>query len=121
MPADDIRSTLPRAPAWNELLILKSRWGVSIGALLMRARTLRVMPERTYAQAVRYMSTRGWRTSEPGDLGAGEAPQLLALAAAASSQSGVSIGTLSADTGWPEPIIRNLLAASSDPRPKIQL
>jgi Zn-dependent peptidase ImmA (M78 family)/transcriptional regulator with XRE-family HTH domain len=121
MPADDIRSALPPAPAWNELLILKSRWGVSIGALLMRARTLRVMPEHTYVQAIRYMSTRGWRTSEPGDLGAGEAPQLLALAAAVTSQSGVSIGTLSTDTGWPEPIIRDLLAASSDPRPKLRL
>ena len=43
------------------------------------------------------MSMRGWRTSEPGDLGAGEAPQLLALAAAASSRSGVSVGTLSAE------------------------
>ena len=45
MPADDIRSSSPAAAAWNELLILKSRWGVSIGALLMRSRTLRVMPE----------------------------------------------------------------------------
>ena len=70
-PADEIRGELPSAPAWPELLILKRRWGVSIGALLMRARTLAVMPQSTYQQAVRYMSMRGWRTSEPGNLGAG--------------------------------------------------
>jgi Zn-dependent peptidase ImmA (M78 family)/DNA-binding XRE family transcriptional regulator len=117
MPADDIRAVLPPTPAWNELLILKSHWGASIGALLMRARSLHVMPETTYVQAIRYMSTRGWRTTEPGDLGTGEAPQLLALAAAA---AGLDTTALSADTGWPEPIIRDLLEASSDPRPKIR-
>lgn len=119
MPTDDIRGELPATAAWNELLILKRRWGASIGALLMRSRRLAIMPENTYIQAVRYMSMRGWRTSEPGDLGAGEAPQLLALAAATAAQSGVTISTLSAETGWPEPIIGEVLAASSDPRPQL--
>jgi Zn-dependent peptidase ImmA (M78 family) len=121
MPADDIRDELPATASWNELLILKRRWGVSIGALLMRARRLGVMPEKTYVQAVRYMSMRGWRTTEPGDLGAGEAPQLLALAAATAAQSGVTVSTLSAETGWPEPAIAEVLAASSDPRPQLAL
>ena len=120
MPADDIRSELPATAAWNELLILKRRWGASIGALLMRARWLGIMQENTYIQAIRYMSMRGWRTSEPGDLGAGEAPQLLALAAATAARSGVSISTLSAETGWPEPVIGEVLAASSDPRPRLR-
>lgn len=121
MPADDIRSELPATAAWSEFLILKRRWGASIGALLMRARTLGSMPENTYVQAVRYMSMRGWRTSEPGDLGAGEAPQLLALAAAAAARSGVTVGSLSADTGWPELVIGELIAASTDPRPQLNL
>lgn len=121
MPADDIRSELPATAAWSEFLILKRRWGASIGALLMRARTLGPMPENTYVQAVRYMSMRGWRTSEPGDLGSGEAPQLLALAAATAARSGVTVGSLSADTGWPEPVIVELLAASADQRPQLSL
>lgn len=121
MPADDIRSELPATAAWNELLVLKRRWGASIGALLMRSRTLGIMPENTCAQAFRYMSMRGWRTREPGDLGAGEAPQLLALAAAAAARSGVTIDTLSAATGWPESTIGEVLAASSDPRPQLSL
>jgi Zn-dependent peptidase ImmA (M78 family)/transcriptional regulator with XRE-family HTH domain len=121
MPADDIRSELPETAAWNELLILKRRWGASIGALLMRARRLGIMPESTCAQAFRYMSMRGWRTTEPGDLGAGEAPRLLTLAAATAARSGVTTSTLSATTGWPESIITEVLAASSDPRPQLNL
>ena len=120
MPAEDIRSELPSTAAWSDFLILKRRWGASIGALLMRARTLGSMQENTYVQAVRYMSMRGWRTSEPGDLGSGEAPQLLALAATAAARSGVTTNTLSC-TGWPEPIIEELLKASSDPRPQLSL
>ncbi len=119
MPAADIRHELPATPVWSELLALKRRWGVSIGALLMRARTLAVMPEATYVQAIRYMSMRGWRTSEPGNLGAGESPQLLALAVATARQSGITVTTLSAQTGWPESIIGEVLAASSDPRPQL--
>ena len=121
MPAGDVGSELPSTPAWNELLILKRRWGASIGALLMRARSLGVMPEATYLQAIRYMSMRGWRTTEPGDLGAGEAPQLLTLATTAARQSGVTIATLSAETGWPETIIAEVLTASSNPRPQLKI
>ncbi len=121
MPADGIRGELPSVPAWSELLILKRRWGVSIGALLIRARTLDVMPESTYLQAVRYMSMRGWRTNEPGHLGAGEAPRLLSLAAAAAEQYGVTVSQLSAETGWPLPWVQEILAASSDPRPQLDL
>jgi Zn-dependent peptidase ImmA (M78 family)/transcriptional regulator with XRE-family HTH domain len=121
MPAEEIRSELPSGPAWSELLMLKRRWGVSIGALLMRARTLDVMPESTYLQAVRYMSMRGWRTNEPAHLGAGEAPRLLALAAAAAEQSGVTISQLATETGWPLAWVEDILAASSDPRPPLDL
>jgi Zn-dependent peptidase ImmA (M78 family)/transcriptional regulator with XRE-family HTH domain len=121
MPADEICRELPSMPTWSELLRLKRHWGVSIGALLMRARTLHVMPESTYLQAVRYMSMRGWRTNEPGHLGAGEAPRLLTLAAAAAEQDGVTISQLSAETGWPLPWVEDILAASSDPRPQLNL
>jgi Zn-dependent peptidase ImmA (M78 family) len=91
MPASDIRSELPQTPAWNDLLAMKRYWGVSIGALLMRARTLQVMPENTYQQAMRYMSMRRWRINEPGNLGAGEAARLLTLAAAAARPVGVPL------------------------------
>ena len=121
MPAIDIRTELPATASWPDLVMLKKRWGASIGALLRRALTLNVMPETTYLQALRYMSGRGWRINEPGDLGAGEAPQLLSLAASAAEQTGLTIGTLAYETGWPEPMITELLSASTDPRPRIYL
>lgn len=121
MPASDIRAELPATASWRDLVMLKKRWGASIGALLRRAVTLNVMPETTYLQAVRYMSARGWRIDEPGDLGAGEAPQLLFLAASAAEQAGLTIAALASETGWPEPMITELLNASTDPRPRIYL
>jgi len=121
MPARDIRAELPATASWSNLVVLKRRWGASIGALLVRAKTLDVMPEATYLQAIRYMSARGWRVNEPGDLGAGEAPRLLALAASAAEQAGVTVSTLSADTGWPQPMITEVLDASTDPRPRIKI
>jgi Zn-dependent peptidase ImmA (M78 family)/transcriptional regulator with XRE-family HTH domain len=121
MPASDIRTELPATASWRDLVMLKRRWGASIGALLRRAMTLNVMPETTYLQAVRHMSGRGWRINEPGDLGAGEAPQLLSLAASAAEQAGLTISTLASETGWPEPMIIELLSASTDPRPQIYL
>lgn len=119
MPAADIRTELPATASWRELVILKKRWGASIGALLRRSRTLDVMSEATYLQALRYMSGRGWRVDEPGDLGAGEAPRLLSLAASAAQQAGLTIGALASETGWPEPMIAEVLSASMDPRPRI--
>lgn len=121
MPANDIRAELPATASWRELVMLKKRWETSIGALLRRTRTLDVMPETTYLQALRYMSARGWRIDEPGDLGAGEAPQLLSLAASAAEQTGLTIRTLASETGWPEPMITEALSASTDPRPRINL
>ena len=121
MPAGDIRAELPATASWRELVVLKRRWGTSIAALLRRARTLDVMPEATYLQAVRYMSVRGWRVDEPGDLGPGEAPQLLSLAASAAEQTGLTTRTLASETGWPEAMITDALSASTDPRPRISL
>ena len=118
MPAGDIRPELPGTAAWNQLVALKRRWGTSIGALLRRSRTLGIMTDSTYQQAYRYMGTRGWRTNEPGDLGAAEAPRLLCQAA---RQAGASSARLSAETGWPESWIEDILRASSDQRPQLQL
>lgn len=85
LPADDIAGQLPSRPDWVRLLTLKQQWHVSLGALLRRASDLGVMSDQAYTQAMRTVSTRGWRTSEPGDLGAPESPRFLALAIAGAS------------------------------------
>lgn len=89
MPARDIRRELPARADWGHLRAMKATWGVSIAALLMRARTLDVMPESAYVSATRIMSARGWRRHEPGD-GTPELPKLLSDAMSRARLRGLS-------------------------------
>jgi Zn-dependent peptidase ImmA (M78 family)/DNA-binding XRE family transcriptional regulator len=77
MPRDDISGELPPRADWPVLFALKQRWQVSIAALLMRARTLGRMSETSYLTAMKMVSARGWRRSEPVPLGPPEEPRLL--------------------------------------------
>ncbi|MGQ0846274.1 MAG: XRE family transcriptional regulator [Sporichthyaceae bacterium] len=84
MPAVDICGELPDRADWAQLFELKQRWHVSIAALLLRARDLQVMSPAAYTSAVKQLSARGWRRSEPIPLGEPErstvTAQLLAVA-----------------------------------------
>ncbi|GGM99390.1 DNA-binding protein [Terrabacter tumescens] len=76
MPADDIRAELPARADWAQLFELKQRWHVSIAALLMRAKDLEVMSPSAYTTAMKGISARGWRRSEPIQLGVPEGPTI---------------------------------------------
>jgi Zn-dependent peptidase ImmA (M78 family)/transcriptional regulator with XRE-family HTH domain len=118
MPATRIADELPSRADWPALLQLKQRWGTSMAALLLRARTLGVMSEATYVQAARTMSMRGWRVDEPGTVMAVEAPALLGRAMTAAALTAAEVGEA---TGWPESMVADLIADSSDGRPAVQL
>lgn len=89
MPAQDIRHELPARADWHQLLSLKDLWGTSLASLLYRARTLGVMPERTYVGATKVMAARGWRRHEPLNRPV-ESPQLLRDAIARAAENGVT-------------------------------
>lgn len=118
LPAEEILDQLPSGPDWVHLLTLKQRWHVSMTALLRRARDLGVMTDPVYAQAMRTASARGWRISEPGDLGVPESPRVLTLAI---SRAGADIASLAAETGWPAPLIEEVVTASTDSRPALDI
>lgn len=118
MPADTIRSELPSRVEWPKLLQLKQRWGVSMGALLYRAKTLDVMGEATYLQAMRTMSARGWRHDEPGKVSAVESPTLLSKAMSVARLTAPDVATA---TGWPVDMVAELIAESRDARPSIEI
>ncbi|MDL4815276.1 XRE family transcriptional regulator [Actinomadura opuntiae] len=80
MPAEEIAGELPRSADWDRFGALKAEWGVSIAALLYRARTLRVMDEGAYRTAMGTLSSRGWRRQEPGPVRALEQPTMLTRA-----------------------------------------
>jgi Zn-dependent peptidase ImmA (M78 family)/transcriptional regulator with XRE-family HTH domain len=80
MPEEDIADALPQTADWARLAELKAHWGVSMAALLYRARTLGVMKEVTYRNAMGAMSSRGWRRREPGPQRPLERPTMLTKA-----------------------------------------
>ncbi|MCW2948403.1 MAG: ImmA/IrrE family metallo-endopeptidase [Actinoallomurus sp.] len=80
MPETAIADQLPHTADWAHLAELKSTWGVSMAALLYRARTLKIMRESTYRNAMSTMSTRGWRRHEPGPSKPLERPTMLTKA-----------------------------------------
>ncbi len=118
LPADQIRDQLPKHPDWLRLLALKQQWQVSLSALLRRARDLGVMDDPAYTQAMRTAGARGWRVSEPGDLGAPESPRLLSLAV---NSAQTDAAGLAAESNWPLSLITDLIAASTDSRPTLEL
>ena len=118
LPADEIRDLLPAVPDWVHLLTLKQRWQVSLGALLRRASDLGVMSDQVYMQAMRTVGARGWRVSEPGELGAPESPRVLSLAI---ESAGADTESLAAETGWPRTLIDEVVAASADNRPALEI
>ena len=80
MPEADIAGELPAGPDWDRLAELKASWGVSMAALLYRARTLGIMTESAYRNAMSALSSRGWRRREPGPARPLEQPTMLTRA-----------------------------------------
>lgn len=67
MPEADIRPDL-RGLSIPKLASLKPIWRVSMGALLMRANALGVVPQGKYRYLWRQMGRLGYRTNEPAEL-----------------------------------------------------
>jgi len=123
MPESTIRGELPATADWSVLMRLKARWRVSIAALLRRARTLDIMNEHRYTNAVKAMSARGWRITEPGDdvLGALEQPVLIDRALHQLHSLGLDVDAIAAEAALPAADLHTLIRATRDPRPGIRL
>lgn len=104
MPADEIASLLPQSTAgkaWAVLADLKEHWGVSLAALLYRARALGVMSDVSYRNAVIRMSQNGWRRAEPGRISSLEMPSMLPRAKEVLLEAGVDSETFLSGSGLP--------------------
>ncbi len=92
MPAEEIRPHLPTSTTrtgWSKLAALKEHWGVSIASLLYRGRTLGVMSDVSYRNAMISLSQKGWRRAEPGHIKVLEMPSLLPRAVELLESAGV--------------------------------
>lgn len=68
LPAEAMTAQLTRPVTLESLAVLKPTWGVSIQALIRRARDLDVISDRQYRSLFTAISRRGWRTREPIEL-----------------------------------------------------
>ena len=127
LPESRAREELPSrldSGGWSRLAEMKRTWGISMSALLFRARTLRIISTDNFRSAMRYMSARGWRTQEPGDreMGAPEAPLLLERSVRrAAVEAGVNIEELVHAAHLPLGDVQDLLKAAVDHRPIVEL
>ncbi len=102
---------LPRQVRWDAYLSLKGRWGVSVAALLYRAKTLRMISPYAYQRAQTRLSAQGWRTSEPGNVGPPEEATVVQRALRLiASRRGVTASDFARRLRMHESDLRNLLA-----------
>jgi Zn-dependent peptidase ImmA (M78 family)/DNA-binding XRE family transcriptional regulator len=65
MPEEAMRREIRTPVSLSDLARLKPRWGVSIQALIRRARDLELLTERQYRYFFEQISKLGWRKREP--------------------------------------------------------
>ncbi|MDH2426459.1 XRE family transcriptional regulator [Sphaerisporangium sp. TRM90804] len=117
MPVDQIHDLLPATMGgnvWRTLARLKEQWGVSIQALLYRARLLGRLSDVSYRNAMMTISARGWRRDEPGLVSAIEQPSLLARAVELLTQEGVEETQLIQQCRVPPDLFRTVTARTPD-------
>ena len=113
MPTDQIRYSLPATMGgnvWQTLARLKEQWGVSIQALLYRARWLGRLSDVSYRNAMTTISARGWRRNEPGLISAIEQPSLLPRAVELLTQEGIDETSLIEQCRVPAELFRIVTA-----------
>jgi Zn-dependent peptidase ImmA (M78 family) len=121
MPESDIRPYLSHSVDWRELMNVKAQWGVSLGALLRRAKDLEILSDQRYVSAMKYMSARGWRREEPGDrlLGRPEVPRLVNAALREIASDDLGIEELAFKAGLPAGDVFELVGSLSNGRTRI--
>ncbi len=119
VPTAEIRDLLPRTANWKRLLELKQVWGVSVQALLFRARTLGIMPDYSYRRAMTEINARGWRSTEPGDDGNAEEPVMLGRALEVLAERGIDLEAVAIDARLAPDVVA--LITGVDERPELVL
>jgi Zn-dependent peptidase ImmA (M78 family)/transcriptional regulator with XRE-family HTH domain len=97
MPARIMLDVLPKRFDLGAYARLKHEWGVSIAALLYRARALGVISEPAYRRAVVTMNKNYGRTNEPFPLRRTENPELLRSAITLLTTTGRSIENIASE------------------------
>lgn len=119
MPRGAMLDVLPRRFDLGAYGKLKQDWGVSIAALLYRARSLGVLSESAYRRSVMVMR-RKYGNDEPYPIASLEVPRLLAVACGLIEQSGVPLEVLADSAALTTDQVRQL-AVLDEQKPKVVL
>ncbi|MCC3762667.1 XRE family transcriptional regulator [Glycomyces sp. TRM65418] len=112
-PIDAIQAYLPSVMsgyAWSQLGELKEHWGISIQALLYRARQVGKLSASSYRNAMTTVTNRGWRRKEPGLITTLEAPSLIPRALELVSDEGPGESAILQQTGIPAELFQSVTA-----------
>jgi Zn-dependent peptidase ImmA (M78 family)/transcriptional regulator with XRE-family HTH domain len=116
MPRAEIRGALPESTVgtgWSRLKALRERWGVSVDALLYRARTLGVMSENAYRYSVATWRSNAVKPSNSGKVIGIETPGILASAIRALSENGVvSLDAMRLSLGYPADVFEAIISTA---------
>jgi len=113
MPAQVFSDLLPcsiDSGGWKVLKELKETWGVSVQALLMRARDLGTINDGAYRNATIMLNKWGWRRSEPGAVTILEQPSLLPSAVEQLIEAGMDERFLCGNGRIPLNIFRQMVS-----------
>ena len=110
MPEDSFVRSLPGLGI-NDFLSVKSYWGVSLQAMLFRARNIGILDESQYTARQVTISKKKWRKHEPlDDQRIPETPTLLRTCISVCvEQCGLSIQQIMDDAGVPKDIFEDLI------------
>jgi Zn-dependent peptidase ImmA (M78 family)/transcriptional regulator with XRE-family HTH domain len=109
-PEESLRNELHAPVTLAKLAELKARWGVSMSAILFRARDLGIVTERQHKYLRMHMAKRGWSKQEPVDIPV-EPPRALHYMADLAYQDDRSHQKLSADARLPLFWVNRIFAA----------
>lgn len=120
MPARQMKELLPKRFDLGTYARLKQEWGVSIAALLYRARTLEVITDAAYRRAVVSMNSKYGRRNEPFPLERADNPVMLSSAVALAGQNGASLEELATQAHLPLDDIEAIVG-TVDSRPEVRV
>jgi Zn-dependent peptidase ImmA (M78 family) len=118
-PSSELLDDLPRKVDWDVLLAAKTKWGLSLAALVYRAHDAGIWGEHAYRRANQHLRAFGY--PEQGPLGPPESPSMLGTAMELVSSTGFDSQELARVSRLPLDQITDVLAAGSETRPRIQL
>ena len=118
-PTPELEPDLPRKVDWDALLQAKTKWGISLAALVYRCHAIGLWGEHSYRRANQHLRSQGY--PEPGPLGPPESPYLLGAAVDLLNQAGTTTDDLARASRFTIEQIDNIVAAGSETKPRLRL